>query len=138
MTNINSFLRQNAPLLTVKDLAQELGIEEYSVRQKCSELGIAPIKKGEQTKKYILAQYKFKTPAQIAKILDLSEAKVRTIYKELNLPFSGRATKQQIDDREISLTNKNEKEQTSVREILGNFKVDHSIHYYPLKGFNDF
>jgi hypothetical protein len=145
MQNINSFLKQNAPFLTVKDLSEELGINEYMVRKKCAELGIEPIKKGEQTKQFILAHYKSKTPAQIAKILDCGEANLRAIYKELNLPFGKQLDAAFLEAKaendfplkeataNVAVKNKSIEKRPSVREIFGSFQVDGKIHYHNLR-----
>jgi len=136
--SIDAFLRQNAPYLTVKDLSDELSMEEHKVRNRCEQLGIQPIKKGEQTRQCVLAHYETKTPAQIAKLLNCTEANLRNIYKNLKLPFDNKVGV--IENKKVREASKDadekagNKDKTSVRKILGSFQVPEAGHYHGVFG----
>ena len=87
LQNLEAFIEQNAPFLTIGDLAEESGWPQPVVKRTCDYLGIKPISVTDQHKQYIMALYKRKSPMEIAKRLNLSLTRLRKLYKELKIPF---------------------------------------------------
>jgi len=85
--NLPEFIKQNANYLTMKDLIEDSGWSPGSIRKTCGVLGLQPISIREQTKQFILAVYKRKSPEHIAKIVGVSELYIGRLYGELDLPF---------------------------------------------------
>lgn len=133
--NLEEFVRQNAPYLTLSDMVEETGESLYTIRSKCIELGITPIKGKDQTKQFIFDHYTYKTPQQIAKLLGCGEANLRQFYKELNIPFGKKQFEKFVELSEQSENVKRSPlvKRPTVREILGSFQVDASIHYQDVK-----
>lgn len=136
--NLEAFIRQNAPYLTLSHMVEETGLSVNVIRAKCIALGISPIKGKDQTKQFVLTHHKYKTPAQIAKSLGCGEANLRNIYKELNIPFGKKERNSTPKISEKKPDPKNIRPftiSTSVREILGNFQLDPSVHYQGAKKY---
>lgn len=85
--NLEAFIEQNAPFLTIGDLAEESGWSQPMVRKTCECLKIEAISIKEQHKQYILAIYKRKSPQEIATRLGLGMARLQILYRELKIPF---------------------------------------------------
>jgi hypothetical protein len=88
VVNLEEFIRQNAPYLTLSDIVHETGLALHIVRKKCIDLAITPIRGDDQTRQYIHDHYTYKSPHEIAKLLGCSEENLRRFYRQLDIPFS--------------------------------------------------
>jgi hypothetical protein len=85
--NLQQFVIQNAAFLTLTDMVHETGLPMRVIWNKCKELKIKPIKASEQTKQFILDHHLYKSPQEIAKLLDCGEEYMRKLYKQLGISF---------------------------------------------------
>lgn len=133
--NLEEFIRQNAPFLTLSDMVDETGESLYTIRSKCIELGVTPIKGKDQTKQFILDHHTYKTPQQMAKLLGCGEYYLKEFYKELNIPFSKKQFQKMdaISEQKGRVTSPPLVKGQTVREILSGFQADPSIHYHDVK-----
>lgn len=106
---IFDFIKANKDHLTMTDMAYEMGVNFFVIKNSCAMLGIIPITKLKQTQNFILEYYKVKTLDEVARMLKYHVSYVRKFAKKMGVTFK---KKEPDSDKPIS-----------VREILSGYKL---------------
>lgn len=115
-TDIESYVRQNAPYLTKDDMVQETGHSETRIAKALNDLGITAIGQRQKIKNYIIELYQKKSRQWIADRCNLSMTAIRAYYKELGI-------------KEPEELRKPIGRPVHVKNVLGSLRLGFGIHY---------
>ena len=85
MINKKAYILQNHKFLTVAQMADELGVADWYVRDLCEKLEVVAITPKQQAIDYVLEHHEKKSAKEIGVVLEVTERSVRRYFKELGL-----------------------------------------------------
>lgn len=85
--DIDQFVKDNAPYLTMSDMVDETRLTRYELQKACDRLNITPISKADQTKAAIKQWANKKTIEEFIKMSGLGKAIIMEHCKELGIKF---------------------------------------------------
>lgn len=83
--NIEAFVRQNAPYMTLKDMMDESGWSANKIKEIMDRVKIKPLNHKDKIRNFILEHYRKKTKKWMAKALDFCDQQVSSYYRELGI-----------------------------------------------------
>ncbi len=83
--DIDPFLLAHYMHLTMGDMADELGMPDHTIRDRCKKLGIKPISVKEQVRQYLLQHGSRKTLKQLVRVLNLGEHHIKDLCNEYSV-----------------------------------------------------